>query len=81
MIVGGAWAVYKSQSLILEILSPEAGMAEKQTAAMLTGMIVGGVSTAATIATGGAAGAAMGAMGAVAGAVKSGQDENQTYRG
>lgn len=88
LIVGGAWAVYKSQSLILEILSPEAGMAEKQTAAMLTamltGMIVGGVSTAATIATGGAAGAAgaaMGAMGAVAGAVKSGQDENQAYRG
>lgn len=71
-VVGGAWAVYKSQALILDILSPTAGMAEKQSAAVLTGMIMSGASMAATAATGGAAAAGKMAAGAAAGATAGG---------
>jgi len=72
MVAGGAWAVYKSQSLILEILAPEAGMAEKQAAALFTGMVMGGASMAMTAATGGASAAAMAAGGAAAGGLAGG---------
>lgn len=58
MIVGGAWAVYKSQHMIMQVMNPEAAMAEQQASAMLSGMIIGAATTAAsaagTVATGGA---------------------------
>lgn len=66
LIIGGAWAVFKSQSLILELLNPEAAQAEKQASALLTGAVMGSVHTAAAIATGGST-AALSAVGAVAG--------------
>lgn len=71
-VVGGAWAVYKSQSLILEILAPEAGMAEKQAAALFTGMVMGGASLAMTAATGGASAAVTAVGGAAAGGLAGG---------
>lgn len=58
VIIGGAWAVYKSQSLILELLNPEAAEAEQQSAALMTGMAMGAVSTA----TGGVGSAISGLM-------------------
>ena len=95
LIIGGAWAVFKSQSLMLEILNPEAAQAERQSSALLTGAVMGAVSVAAGIATGGTSAAVTGAMGALGGAVgnsvlgaaqgeggsSSKQDENQAYRG
>ena len=96
LIIGGAWAVFKAQSLLLELLNPEAAQAEKQASALLTGAAMG----AASMATGGAGAAVMGAMSAVGGAVSNGvqnngaqnnsapspktqssQDESQAYRG
>lgn len=41
LIIGGAWAVFKSQSLILQILSPDAAQAEQQASSFITGMLVG----------------------------------------
>ena len=46
IVIGGAYAVFKAQSLILELLSPEAAQAEQQSSAMLTGMVMGAVSAA-----------------------------------
>lgn len=63
MIIGGAWAVFKSQSLILELLSPEAAQAEQQSSALLTGMAMGAISAA----TGGAGAVLSGMMGASGG--------------
>ena len=97
LIIGGAWAVFKSQSLILEILNPEAARSERESGALLTGAVMGAVSMAAGIATGGtsmAATAAMaaGAAGSAVGssilggaqndsAASSKKDEGQAYRG
>lgn len=93
MIVGGAWAVYKGQSLILEIFSYQAGLTEKQASSLITGMIVGTASAATSVAAAAATGgtsaalqgagmAAAGAGGALGGSVASGnQDKNQAYRG
>lgn len=80
LIIGGAWAVFKSQSLILEVLNPEAAQAERQSSALISGAVIGTVSTAASIAagvaTGGtslaATGALMSAGGAVGGSVLGG---------
>lgn len=47
LVVGGAWAVYKSQSLIMVILAPEAAMTEQQSGSLMTGLVVGGASKAA----------------------------------
>ena len=97
LIIGGAWAVFKSQSLILEILNPEAARSERESGALLTGAVMGTVSMVAGIATGGtsmAATAAMaaGAAGSAVGssilggaqndsAASSKKDEGQAYRG
>ena len=75
LIIGGAWAVFKSQSLILEILNPEAAQAERQSSALISGAVIGAVSGAATIAagvaTGGASVAAQGALMSAGGAIGS----------
>lgn len=63
MIIGGAWAVYKSQHLIMQMLNPEAAMADQQASAMLTGMIIGAATTAASAATAAATGGASAAAG------------------
>ena len=47
LIIGGAWAVYKSQSLLMQILNPQAAQAEQQAASLLTGVVVGAASTGA----------------------------------
>lgn len=75
LIIGGAWAVFKSQSLIMELLNPNAAEAEKQASALLTGAVTGAAMGAVTVATGGTSAAltgAMGAVGAVGGAASSG---------
>lgn len=68
MIVGGAWAVYKSQSLILQILNQEAAAAEQQSGALMSGMIIGSVTTAANMAGAAASGGATAALGGLGGA-------------
>lgn len=91
LIIGGAWAVFKSQSLLLELLNPEAAQAEGQVSALVTGAVMG----AASVATGGAGAALSSAAGAIGGAIggggkgdkssglkaQSNQDSNQAYRG
>ncbi len=71
LIVGGAWAVYKSQSLIMQILNHEAAMAEQQAGALISGMIIGSATTAANLgmaaATGGSS-AALSGLGGLSGA-------------
>ena len=66
LIIGGAWAVYKSQHLIMQILNPEAATADQQAGALFQGVVMGTASTAASMAmaasTGGTS-AALGAMG------------------
>ena len=64
MIIGGAWAVYKSQSLIMQILNQEAAAMEQQSGALMSGIIMGTVSTAANI---GAAAATGGSSAALSG--------------
>lgn len=84
VIIGGAWSVYKGQSLILQVMHPEAAMAEKQAGSLVTGMMIGAASTAAAIGTGGASAAMSGlsAIGKAGGAMASAAGEqNQAYRG
>lgn len=87
LIIGGAWAVYKSQSLILQVLNQEAAMAEQQAGALVQGMIIGAVSTAGTIASAAASGgttAAVGGLGKVgqmAGAAAGGGDDKGGDKG
>ena len=97
LIVGGAWAVYKGQSLIMEIFSYQAGLAEKQAGSLIVGMIVGGAqaatSVAAAAATGGASAAMQGASMTASGASMAASgvggtlggsgnsDQGQAYRG
>lgn len=95
LVVGGAWAVYKSQSLVMQILNPQAAQAEQQAASLLTGVVVGAVSTGAAagaaIASGGTTAAlgAVGAAGSALGGVASqksqsgfgGGSSDQAYRG
>ncbi len=74
MIIGGAWAVYKSQHLLMQIFNQEAAMAEQQTGALIQGMIVGAGSMAVTAATGGASAgmSALGGLGAMGGGMPGG---------
>lgn len=88
MVIGGAWAVYKGQSLILQILHPEAAMAERQAGSMMTGMIIGAASMAASVSTGGATTALSGLSAAGKAATSAGNamasaagEQNQVYRG
>ncbi len=67
LIIGGAWAVYKSQHLIMQILNPEAASADEQASALMKGIIVGSASTAASMAMSAASGGATTAMGALGG--------------
>lgn len=73
MILGGAWAVYKSQSLIMQIMNQEAAMAEQQAGALISGMIIGTATTAANLgmaaATGGSSAAlsGLGGLGSLGG--------------
>lgn len=64
-VIGGAWAVFKGQSLLLEILNPEAAQAERQVSALVTGAVMG----AASVATGGAGAALSSVTGAIGGAI------------
>ncbi len=76
IIIGGAWAVYKSQHLILQILNPEAAQAAQQSAAFLTGVLTGVASTGMAAATGGTS--AILSAGQMAGkAMGSGQEQKQ----
>lgn len=94
-IIGGAWAVFKAQSLLLEILNPEAAQAERQVSALVTGAVMG----AASVATGGVGAAFSNITGAIGGAIggsagsgaqgeqpsapkaQNSPDSNQAYRG
>lgn len=67
MILGGAWAVYKSQSLIMQILNQEAAAAEQQSGALMSGMIIGSVTTAANMAAAAASGGSTAALGGLGG--------------
>ncbi|WP_251492479.1 Mbov_0396 family ICE element transmembrane protein [Otoolea muris] len=67
MILGGAWAVYKSQNLILQILNQEAAAAEQQSGALMSGMIIGSVTTAANMAGAAASGGTTAALGGLGG--------------
>ena len=64
LIIGGAWAVYKSQSLILQILNKDAAQVEQQAGSLISGMIIGSATTAANLgmaaATGGSSAAVSG---------------------
>ena len=76
IIIGGAWAVFKGQSLILELLNPEAAQAEQQAAAMTTGMAIGALS-----AVSGGAGAVLGMLsGGSGGKGKSGATGNTSSK-
>lgn len=67
LIIGGAWAVYKSQHLIMQILNPEAASADEQAGALMQGIIVGTASTAASMAMTAASGGTTTALGALGG--------------
>lgn len=67
LIIGGAWAVYKSQHLIMQILNPEAAAADEQAGALIQGMIVGSATTAASMAMSASTGGATTALGALGG--------------
>lgn len=95
LIIGGAWAVYKSQHLILQIFNPEVASADEQAGNLIKGIVVGTVSTASSMAmaaaTGGGSaalsglGGAGGTMGKLTSAMdemsSSGSDEKQKYTG
>lgn len=51
LILGGAWAVYKSQALLLMIFAPDAAMTEEQAGAVMKGMLIGGAAKTATLAS------------------------------
>lgn len=51
LIIGGAWAVYKAQNLILMIFAPEAAATEEQAGAVMKGMIMGGAMKSAALAS------------------------------
>jgi hypothetical protein len=69
IIIGGAWATFKSQHLFLQILSPEAAQAAQGSVAALTGMAIGA-------ATGG-----IGLAGAAFGGGGGGQDAGKGKKG
>lgn len=95
LIIGGAWAVYKSQHLILQIFNPEAASADEQAGNLIKGIVVGTATTAGSMAMAAATGggsAAMNALGGAGGTMgklssamdemgSSGGDERQKYTG
>ncbi|MCI7796503.1 MAG: hypothetical protein MR528_09425 [Lachnospiraceae bacterium] len=58
LIVGGAWAVYHGQTLVMDILAPQISFEEKQMGFMVTGLLTRGTSMAFSAAQMGAMGAA-----------------------
>ena len=58
LIVGGAWAVYHGQTLIMDILAPQISFEEKQMGLMVTGLLTRGSTMALSAAQMGAASAA-----------------------
>ncbi len=81
LIVGGAWAVYHGQTLIMDILAPQISFEEKQMGLMATGLLTRGTTMALSAAQMGAASAAdhmkgaAGKMGQKAASGKSGEKE------
>ena len=81
LIVGGAWAVYHGQTLIMDILAPQISFEEKQMGLMATGFLTRGTTMALSAAQMGAASAAdhmkgaAGKMGQKAASGKSGEKE------
>ena len=81
LIVGGAWAVYHGQTLIMDILAPQISFEEKQMGLMVTGLLTRGSTMALSAAQMGAASAAdhmkgaAGKMGQRAASEKSGDKE------
>lgn len=67
LIVGGAWAVYKSQHLIMQILNPEVAMADQQAGALFQGAVMGTISTATSMAMAASTGGTSAALGALGG--------------
>ena len=51
IVIGGAWAAYKSQHLFLQIMNPEAAAAAQESTAMIVGATV---AAASAVASGGA---------------------------
>lgn len=47
LAIGGAWAVFKGQSIILQVLNPEAAATEQQSSGVMAAIITGGVGRAA----------------------------------
>lgn len=54
LIIGGAWAVYKGQHTMLQMLSPDAAAAASQTSGAMVALAMGGMGKAARGAVGGA---------------------------
>lgn len=67
MIIGGGWAVYKSQHLILQIFNEEAAMADQQAGALIQGVVVGAAMTAGNMAATAASGGTTAALGGLSG--------------
>lgn len=80
-LIGGAWAVFKGQGTILQILNPEIAAQENQTAMLAVGMISGGVNTAVGFATGGASSIMTSMAGGVAGGVLSNDNKSNSSGG
>ena len=59
--------MYKSQSLIMQILNQEAAAMEQQSGALMSGIIMGTVSTAANIGAAAATGGSSAALGGLGG--------------
>lgn len=91
LILGGAWAVYKSQSLLLMIFAPEAAMTEEQAGAVMKGKLIGGAAKTAAFASKAASKAAQKAAQKAAGSIpkstgeqkgdESDEEDSQAYRG
>lgn len=69
LAIGGAWAVYKGQSVILQAINPEAASMEKQSSGVMAAIITGGVGRAVN-----------GAVG-LGKAVKGGYAKGQAFKG
>lgn len=67
LIIGGGWAVYKSQHLILQIFNQEAALADQQAGALISGIAVGTAMTAANAAMAASTGGASAAMSGMSG--------------
>lgn len=66
VILGGAYSIFKSQHLILQILNPEAAMMDQQSSAMVASLVVGAAVGGASFAVSGTSGIASGVAGKAA---------------